>query len=637
MAQWMKPAGKFLPDKLGSVIFRNQFHNKEKVTLDFEFSADPVAVIFFDGEVLARGPERGSPERWYKSRRIRLTVAPGTHVLSARVVWLDYPMRPYGQMSLRKGFYCHELSRVLAPLWESLGESDAEFRKFGFWGGFALSHCLRTFPYQAYSGGGSGWTAVDFFEDIRVLHDPDLPPMRDEEVSEAFKHGNFYVFEQYVCVWAEYLMKGPGTVKIRWSEVGCSAEKFSPQLIEGTKPGGGLVIPGESDVYDLPEGEVRIFDFHWKAGRLLEIRCENGAAVLSKKFHRTGYPYDYKVDFRVPGDPAMTKLLAMSRRTLEACSDDTYMDCPFYEQLQYISDVRVEALATYAVASDYRLIEKAIRFFSLSVRPDGELRCRYPVDDNPGYSPAVGDLYQPSIPSFMMFYISLVHDYALYGGQKELISEVLPATRKIIGYLKKFTDCHSLLHVPGWNFLDWLPHWKCGVAPGCINGGGASLNLIFIQALRDLADLESFCGDKTCAASLTAEAGVLAQNVENVFFSQKKQLYWEDESRTYMSEHAQVLALLILADRRVLPGLRREALDQCGIYFSLYSLEAFRLFGETTLFDRRKQKYLDFGKTDLTTLPECFPNQWWERSECHAWSSHFLYHHYRKRSFTGRL
>jgi len=39
---------------------------------------------------------------------------------------------------------------------------------------------------------------------------------------------------------------------------------------------------------------------------------------------------------------------------------ETYMDCPYYEQLQFIMDTRLQMLFTYAVSRDARLAKKAL-------------------------------------------------------------------------------------------------------------------------------------------------------------------------------------------------------------------------------------------------------------------------------------
>ena len=68
---------------------------------------------------------------------------------------------------------------------------------------------------------------------------------------------------------------------------------------------------------------------------------------------------------------------------------DTYMDCPFYEQLQYVQDTRSEILYTYAVSADDRLARQAIDDFASSQRADGLLNACYPNKNAnviPGFS-----------------------------------------------------------------------------------------------------------------------------------------------------------------------------------------------------------------------------------------------------------
>ena len=54
------------------------------------------------------------------------------------------------------------------------------------------------------------------------------------------------------------------------------------------------------------------------------------------------------------------------------------MDTPYWEQLQYIGDTRIQALISYAVAGDDRLARQALEAFHNSLMPDGLTQSRYP-------------------------------------------------------------------------------------------------------------------------------------------------------------------------------------------------------------------------------------------------------------------
>ena len=47
-------------------------------------------------------------------------------------------------------------------------------------------------------------------------------------------------------------------------------------------------------------------------------------------------------------------------RGMQACAHETYFDCPYFEQMQYVGDLRLEALTQYAMTRDDRLTAKGL-------------------------------------------------------------------------------------------------------------------------------------------------------------------------------------------------------------------------------------------------------------------------------------
>ena len=43
-------------------------------------------------------------------------------------------------------------------------------------------------------------------------------------------------------------------------------------------------------------------------------------------------------------DPEINRMFEVGWRTARLCAMETYMDCPYYEQLQYIGDARIQAM-----------------------------------------------------------------------------------------------------------------------------------------------------------------------------------------------------------------------------------------------------------------------------------------------------
>ncbi|MDD3155881.1 MAG: hypothetical protein PHS41_13565 [Victivallaceae bacterium] len=618
-------------------VFRNNFDVPEPTRLHLTYSADERCVLFLDGEIVARGPERGTVQEWL-SAELDVPVSSGRHCLVAAVFAFGKTMTAYGQMSSAFGFFCQEHSALLGRPWESrLAFGCAFLNVKTDWAAYPHILTDEDFEDQIFSGAGEDWLPAATVEDQRTMHPGTLPAMRDEEVSGVERHGDFFAFPDYGLYYGDYTFSGTGEVRLRWAEAGFDGESDPEALRKLHKPGdlfGSFSGPG--DRFRVSGKPFRWRDFYWHAGRTLEMTFYGDVRLDKVSFRRTGYPYKLQVPLSVPGDAAMTRLLEKSWKTIENCSFETLMDCPYYEQLQYISDSRNDLWCIEAVSGDLRLVEKALRQWMQGQSSDGWISCRYPTREAAEYQPELGELYRIHIPSFTALWIGLVHDYVLLRPDSPLIAELVDSARRASNYLAGCLDANGLLQVPGWNFIDWLSHWKAGFPPECDNGTGATLNLMYLSALENLTDLLTFLGRDDARERTLAQK--LETAIRRTYWSEEKQAFAENASRTYFSEHAQVWALIALRERRVIDFLTHANADECGIAFNFYYLAAAKEFQLDALFEARKRKYLDTAASPLRlTMPELFPNDWWMRSDCHAWGAHFLHWQFGKKSIFDRL
>jgi alpha-L-rhamnosidase len=63
---------------------------------------------------------------------------------------------------------------------------------------------------------------------------------------------------------------------------------------------------------------------------------------------------------------------------------ETYSDCPYWEQLQYLGDTRIQALISYVDFGDDRLARQALDAYDKSRIADGLTQSRYPERPHPG-------------------------------------------------------------------------------------------------------------------------------------------------------------------------------------------------------------------------------------------------------------
>jgi hypothetical protein len=166
--------------------------------------------------------------------------------------------------------------------------------------------------------------------------------------------------------------------------------------------------------------------------RLTVETVEVPLTILDFSFRTTGYPLEVVTQVQT-SDSTHDPIWDISVRTLRRCMHDTYMDCPFYEQLQYAMDSRSEILYTYALSADDRLARQTMEAFRRSQRPDGLLNCDAPT------------VQSNVIPGFSIYYILMVHDHMMYFGDKALVRLHLPTIDRILAFFDAhLTACTSV-------------------------------------------------------------------------------------------------------------------------------------------------------------------------------------------------
>ncbi|MCK4982730.1 MAG: hypothetical protein KAS17_07380, partial [Victivallaceae bacterium] len=135
----------------------------------------------------------------------------------------------------------------------------------------------------------------------------------------------------------------------------------------------------------------------------------------------------------VASDKSLTSFFPTSWRTMEMCSHETYMDCPYYEQLMYVGDTRLEVLVNYVMTSDDRLPRKALKCFDWSRMTSGLTRSRYPCR------------YVNLIPPFSLWWICMTHDYFMWRDDPDFVRSLLPGIDAVIAHFHPHVCDDNLL------------------------------------------------------------------------------------------------------------------------------------------------------------------------------------------------
>ena len=429
--------------------------------------------------------------------------------------------------------------------------------------------------------------------------------------------------ETEVCAFPEITVKGGNGAKLRLAY----AESLLPA---GAKPNElgrkgnrneteGRVLHGYADYWTL-DGTARLLrPLWWKTFRYAELTIETqDDAVEIEKIEAiaTGYPWKVKAGFHAPELADADKIWEVSWRTIECCTHETYVDCPYYEQLQYIGDTRIQALITQYMTGDARLYRKALWQLFDSRLPDGLTHSRYPS--------RIPQIIAP----FSLWWVGMLHDFMmLVPGQDKFIRSLLPGVRSIVNWFRARLDTDTGLLGPleWWCFGDWCTDWRFGTPPGAKEGGSTFMTLQLILALREWADmLTSISKGIEEAVALDMQADDLAALICEKCYDAENYRVADTPDHASYSQHAAILAVLADAlpkqdEKAVMERVLADTdLSQATFYFRFYLNRALVKAGLgdkyiETLAPWRKM--LEMGLTTWAENPE--PT----RSDCHAWSA----------------
>ncbi len=379
---------------------------------------------------------------------------------------------------------------------------------------------------------------------------------------------------------------------------------------------------GPSDTYLADGGQARVYrPLYWRTYRYIELDADTADDPLTiddLKETFTAYPFDRKAQFHAGStetDGQIQKILSTGWRTARLCAHETYMDCPFYEQLQYAGDARIQMMISLYMTGDSRLMKNGIALLNSSRTAEGATYSRAP------------SYLQQYIPPFSLWWIGMVHDYWMYVDDPGFVKQMLPGVHAVLEFYSSYQKTNgSLRHMPWWNFVDWVKQWPNGEPPAEPDGSSAAaLDLQLLLAYQWAADLENAFGSKARAGEYTAAAGDLRATIAATDWDAARGLFADQPSHRSYSQQVNTLAVLahILPEpqaRAVLDKtINDTSLAQCSIYFRAYMNAALREVGLGDRYLDMLGPWRDMLAQGLTTWAE------WSgpdaRSDCHAWGA----------------
>ena len=665
-AQWISYPGISLKD-YGVFHFRKSFDlDRRPATFIVHVSGDNRYRLFVNGKDVCNGPARGDLMHWrFETIDIAEYLVAGENTIAA-TVWNFGEFMPLAQISNKTAFivqgntpfeerintdnswkvYKNEgyVAPVIKPARSVVGQGEQiDGAKYPYgWAqtgyheqGWKQSVILSSgFPYGRY--GAWDWMLVPRnipFMENRLQRFAKVV-RADIKIDEAFLSGEVplhvpanrkvkVLMDQAILTTAypELLVGGGKNSSITISY----AEALTDE--SGNK-GNRNDIRGKSidsdylDVFRPDGGQDRYFKPLWfRTFRYVELNIvtEDDPLVITG-FHSyfTAYPFIENASFE-SNDAGLSRIWDVGWRTARLCAGETYYDCPYYEQLQYVGDTRIQALISLYISGDDILMRNAITQFQQSVLPDGLIQGRYPSSQ-----PLV-------IPPFALYWVSMVHDYWMHRPDQQFVSAQLETVRSVLKWYERKIDQTGMLGpTDWWNFVDWpFGEWNAskpigGVPEGGMDGNSSIITLQYVYALKKAAALFENEGDFSQAKAYRKLCDLLITRTKQLCWNAQKELLADSKEQSDYSQHANIMAIITgMFDQQTARNvmtkvLNDKSLTEATLYYKFYLVEALMKTGFDDLYaDQLKswKKMIDLGLTTFAETEE--PT----RSDCHAWSA----------------
>ena len=371
-----------------------------------------------------------------------------------------------------------------------------------------------------------------------------------------------------------------------------------------------------------------VYDPYWfRTFRFIRVTVRTGGEPLtlcSFDYEETGYPLEVGTQAQA-SDESLSAIWDISLRTLRRCMHETYVDCPYYEQLQYAMDARSQILYTYAISADDRLARKAIDDFSRAQRPDGLLNCSYP------------NMNTNVIPGFSIYYILIVYDHMMYFGDAALVRRYMPVIGRILHFFDSHRTADGLVDkvggvngkAPLWSFIDWAKDWMPteGMPTAGLSGPITMESLLYVLGLQKAAELCEYI-DLHREAEMYRACVKAVQSAIRRCCMDKNGMITDGPGSRELSQHTQVFGVLTdtltveEGRRNLLKTIQDGAYAQCTVAMCYYLFRALEKTGLYAYTDRYWEIWRRMLRNGCTT---CVEAENYARSECHAWGALILY------------
>ncbi|KKT07568.1 MAG: Alpha-L-rhamnosidase [Parcubacteria group bacterium GW2011_GWA2_43_17] len=380
--------------------------------------------------------------------------------------------------------------------------------------------------------------------------------------------------------------------------------------------------------YITKSGINRFISFKRRSGRYLFITFRNfkrPIRIRKCELIESTYPVNYLGSFAC-SNKQLNEIWQISAHTLKLCMEDTFTDCPLYEQTLWVGDARNEALFAYGVFGSVDIAARCIKLAAQSLE-------KYPL-----VASQVPSSWECILSAWSFLWVLSVWDYYWYTGNVKWLKTLWPAVLKNINNAAGMRDERGLFTAPYWNMFDWAPidqRHKTVLHNSLFFVGAVGAAIKCAEVLGDTKEIENL---KQLRIQLCSSLNKLWDKDKKAF---PDSIHEDNSISKSFSQHTSFLAIIydVLKNANVRHAIKNiklppQWMTKVGSPFAIFYLyEALEKVGmPERVIASVYQNYSPMLEAGATTVWESFAsgtlgnNVFPTRSHCHAWSSAPLYY-----------
>lgn len=142
-------------------------------------------------------------------------------------------------------------------------------------------------------------------------------------------------------------------------------------------------------------------------------------------------------------DFLLNKIWDISCHTHTLCMEDTFTDCPTFEQAFWIGDAQLTALINMYIYGDYEQIHHNLEMVLTS------------KDNTPLFNALTPTDWNTSIPMWTMNWIISIDQYIEITGDKKILDTLYENVKEVLTYYEGFVQPDGGFLISAWNMMDW--------------------------------------------------------------------------------------------------------------------------------------------------------------------------------------